>query len=383
MVTEIKRVPSKPSWRVRVLLVAGSLFFCLLFAEIVLRLFWTPIRFQGDRMFGRHPDYGIAPLALAKGRDVSVEYDKTFEHTAQRLRGSRLVRAERDEHTRARVLLLGDSFTYGLGCNNDETFASRLSARWPDVEIINAGSNGYGQLEELAVLDLLGGATKPDLAVIMFFWNDLENSGRKNAPRYELASDGHIRRIKPARPPGDPLQLWPEERRALHWPWRTTFVYEVCKQATDAVRYRWLGIRPRRIRDEAQKEAAWKRTEPLFALLKRRADEIGVRLVCVCVPDHNQVNPKAVIRNIGPVNFEVQQRLQKVCEQNGILYFDPLPYFRSTFAKRNAADPPLYYYVNRHLTPAGNVVMADFLADVLSPLLPSKKSSNPAGTARQ
>lgn len=374
-----KQISPSPTWRVRLLLIGGSLLFSLLLAESALRLFWMPVRLQGDPMFGMHPDYGSAPLAGGKGQSVTIEYHTTFEHTAQRLRGGRLVRAERDKDTSGRVLFLGDSFTYGLGSNNDETFVARFAAHRTDVETINAGSNGYGQIEELAVLDLLGGATKPDLAVIMFFWNDLEDSRRTDGSRYELAADGRVHRIQPATPPGDPLKLWPVEIAGRRSTWETFYVYELCKEATDALRYQWLGTRPRRIRDEAQKEAAWKRTEPLFALLKRRADEIGTQLVCVCIPDHNQVNPKAVIRNIDPVNFEVQERLQKVCAQNGIPYFDPLPSFRAAFAKRNAAEPPLYYYVDRHMSPAGNAVMGDYLAEVLGPLLPPK--DKPAGAA--
>jgi GDSL-like Lipase/Acylhydrolase family len=358
---------------------SGSLVVCLLFAEAVLRLVWTPVGLQGDPDSGKHPDYGFAPLAGAKGRRVRVEYTQTFEHTAQRLRGNRLVQAERDAQMRARILFLGDSFTYGLGANNDETFVSRLAVRWPDVELINSGCSGYGQIEELAVLDRLGGAIKPDLTVIMFFWNDLTDSRRTNGPLYELATDGHVRRVQPAAAPEDPLKLWPLQTGSRRSRWHTPYFLELCREATAAFRKRWLGTRPNRSRAEEQKEADWKRTEPLFAMLKRRADEIGTRLVCVCIPDHNQINPQAVIHSIEPVNFEVQQRLERVCRQNGIAFFDPLPYFREVFARRSPKEPPLFFYVDRHMTPAGNVVMADYLAAQLGPLLPAKTSREPEG----
>ena len=333
------------------------------------------MRLQEDRAIGKHPDYAFAPLAGAKGRRVRLEYTTTFENTLQRLRGNRLVKAERDAQTRARILFLGDSFTYGLGANNDEAFVSRMAARWPDIEVINSGCDGYGQVEELAVLDRLGGATEPDLTVIMFFWNDLEDNRRTNSLRYELSADGRVQRVQPATTPEDPLKLWPLETGTRLSPWHKLYLLDLYEEATAALRYRWLGMRPRRIVNEEQKEAAWQYTEPLFAMLKRRADEIGTRLVCVCIPDYNQVNPQAVIRNIGPVNFEIQQRLERVCRQNGIAFLDPLPFFRAAFAQRRHTDAPLFYYVDRHMTPAGNVVMADYLATQLGPLLDVKTPS--------
>jgi len=67
--------------------------------------------------------------------------------------------------------------------------------------------------------------------------------------------------------------------------------------------------------------------------------------------------------------MSIKRRSRTSKDLNGAQIGKTAPDFRSAFAKRNTADPSLFYYENRHLTPTGNVVMADFLADVLDPLL--------------
>ena len=45
-----------------------------------------------------------------------------------------------------KIYIFGDSFTFGHGVNDDETFANIISSVWLDhrVKVVNAGANGYG-----------------------------------------------------------------------------------------------------------------------------------------------------------------------------------------------------------------------------------------------
>jgi len=53
------------------------------------------------------------------------------------------------------VLLVGCSFTFGWAVSDDQTWAWRLQALRPDLEIENRGVEGYGTLQALLLLDEL------------------------------------------------------------------------------------------------------------------------------------------------------------------------------------------------------------------------------------
>jgi lysophospholipase L1-like esterase len=369
-----RKVRRQIQFRAKLVLLLAATGFAFLAAEIILRLCWRPIATLNVETRGPHPDYGFAPLASATGRFVRSEYNVGFQHTAQRMRGSVIRKAERETGTRARILFLGDSFTYSIGTEEKDSFTSLLSRKWPDIEIINTGCTGYGQREELAVLDKLGGELKPEITVVGFFWNDLEDVLRTE-PAYAVNADGKVRRVSPADAPSDPLRLWPAQPSLPQSKWHTCYVYELIRQATAAARHRYTGLmRPRQIQTPEAMEHAWQLLDAQFRLIKIRADEIGTRLVVIAIPDYNLVNPASTISSIKPLNFDVQARIKAVCEKNRIEEHDLLETMQDAFKANGGADGarirPLYYEFDRHLTVEGNRVIAEYLASLLDPMLP-------------
>lgn len=79
-----------------------------------------------------------------------------------------------------RILVLGDSITFGEGVWLEETFAKRLEKdlqEFPNkkIEVINAGVCGYNTLEEYLYLRERGIKLDPDIVIIAFYLNDAEN----------------------------------------------------------------------------------------------------------------------------------------------------------------------------------------------------------------
>ena len=360
--------------RAKVVLLFAAVAFALFASEIILRICWAPVVTLNVETRGPHPDYGFAPLAGASGRFVRTEYNVSFQHTLQRMRGTCIRKAERASGTRARILFLGDSFTYSIGTEERDSFTSRLAASWPDVEIINTACTGYGQREELAVLDKLGATMKPDVTVIGFFWNDLEDILRRE-PAYAVNADAKVRRVSPPDTPADPLRFWPEQPAYPRAKWKTCYVFELVRQATSAARHKYTGLtRPRQLRTPEAMDHAWRLLDEQFRLIKLRADEIGTHLIVVCIPDYNLVNPQAVISSIKPLNFEVQAGLKEICARHGIEEYDALDAMKTAFNSNGgtagAKTKPLYYEIDRHLTVEGNRVMAEYLTSLLDPMLP-------------
>jgi lysophospholipase L1-like esterase len=76
-----------------------------------------------------------------------------------------------------RVIVFGDSYTFGWGVRQEETYAAQLQQllqkAWPQlyVEVWNAGCNGYSLMQEVASLRRLN-SCRPDLTVISCSFND-------------------------------------------------------------------------------------------------------------------------------------------------------------------------------------------------------------------
>lgn len=77
-----------------------------------------------------------------------------------------------------RILMLGDSFTFGFPVNDEETFAhlieQGLRARGYPVEVINGGVSGYSPTLEYVSLrdDFL--KFEPDLVMVWYDYGDLQ-----------------------------------------------------------------------------------------------------------------------------------------------------------------------------------------------------------------
>ena len=92
---------------------------------------------------------------------------------------------------RRRIVSLGDSFTIGYEVAATETFSSVLEARLRaaglDVEVLNCGVSGFSNAEECLYLERELLNYSPDLVLVSFFDNDLDDnirtglSGRRRA----------------------------------------------------------------------------------------------------------------------------------------------------------------------------------------------------------
>jgi hypothetical protein len=106
-----------------------------------------------------------------------------------------------------RMLVVGDSFTWGFGVQREEIWHERLEARHPDWEILNAGVAGYATDQQLLYLEHRGLALEPDLVLLLFHPNDLlENAEHATSgyykPYFERRADGSLELRQVPVPPG-------------------------------------------------------------------------------------------------------------------------------------------------------------------------------------
>jgi len=78
-----------------------------------------------------------------------------------------------------RILVLGDSFAWGYGVEQDEIFSERLeNMLGQDYEVLNAGITGYGTDQELLFFEKEGFKYDPDIVLVAFASNDFMSDNR-------------------------------------------------------------------------------------------------------------------------------------------------------------------------------------------------------------
>lgn len=123
--------------------------------------------------------YGMRP-----GAEAEVDGFR-FRVSPQRTRGPE-VPAVKPAHER-RLLCLGDSFAFGLWCDEEETLVARLAAlaNAREAELgsgiawraLDLGVPGYHLGQTLRAFEQDGLALQPDLVVLYFNTNDIEQTG--------------------------------------------------------------------------------------------------------------------------------------------------------------------------------------------------------------
>jgi hypothetical protein len=148
----------------------------------------------GPPRFAFDPVRGEIPVPNQVGRQRQPgDYDFTYSNNSLGFRGSREFGPK--QPGRVRLLLLGDSFTYGVGVNDDQTFAAQLErllrSQRLDAEVINAGAPGKGTDYELKLFQTIGAGLQPQVTVLCFFSNDFADNAR--GEYYAVGPHGELR----------------------------------------------------------------------------------------------------------------------------------------------------------------------------------------------
>ncbi|EFL50332.1 lipolytic protein G-D-S-L family [Solidesulfovibrio fructosivorans JJ]] len=372
---------SAPRGARRLIFLAGFLVFCLcLGVHLAISLYWA---FTGSRPAVRVEPRGYAnvlgdmePRLRVTAREIDgLPYTVTTNN--QGFRGEEPVSAEKTADG-LRVLCLGDSFTYGVGVDDDATYPALLETllrrRLPDrdVQVINAGVPFYDIFDELSYFREKGAKLKPDVVVVQFFINDLEAMGGTFFREDLLARQGGrynpLERATGREAVDRRLNQWLEKR----FPRLTRFVksglppsgpsraetgplagYHV--RPTDA-EHALLGNRQRLLTADpgVARSRLWSNYRRALLALRDAVVSTGARFLFVLAPDAAQVREDFNQPALALVPF---------CRENGIPVIDLARQLRAMSGE--AVDR--YYLLprNGHLSAEGNTVMATAVAEAI------------------
>ena len=189
------------------LLVLASIFLTLLVAEALLRV--VPLGFStsagGDRGYFSQfdPELGWAPVPSTTQYHTVDGFSVRVHQNSLGLRSSTET-ALKNDGTRHRVIVLGDSYVWGFGAEQEDIFTEPSTHGRDDLELINLGVSGYGTDQELLLYRRLGKKIEADEVVLVFTtYNDISNNmSRKQYGYYKpvfsnngklVVHDSHVR----------------------------------------------------------------------------------------------------------------------------------------------------------------------------------------------
>jgi hypothetical protein len=329
--------------------------------ELGLRAFWTGYYVKVQKAYAQpHPVRGWSNRPSVSVPYGEPEFSTLVTHNAFGYRGRAIERERRPGSVR--VLTLGDSFAYGIGVGDDETFSAQLERLAPGLEVINTGVNGYGTGQELLLLRDEGLAFQPDVVLLSFFWNDIGNSYRNRAVHFSVDAGELVYPTAPdpgaASGPAVSADAAPSPQRRT---WlRHSYAYRFLSDRLKLAGY-WLRVALRLPLEESDfvseqtREAAWQLGFFLLREIDRISRQAGARLVLLVIPDQVQVEPGLRVTGLEPADYEVQERLLAFAAQQGIPVVDPLPALRAAHAESGEL---LYYLRDRHLRARGHALVA-------------------------
>lgn len=266
------------------------------------------------------------------------------------------------------TMMVGDSFTFGLGVNDDATFVHRLQAERPGGStFMNSAVPGYSTDQESLLIEQRVAAFKPDhIFLVVYVGNDLFDNQlgfplQVSSPKpYFVVTEGALeqrnRPVPAARKPRDAADLvtavWGADPG--QWPWRVR-----AEQMSELFRVISQSLLPMSDHRDEMKARFTPALRLFDLLLQRIANECArnhVRLTVVTLAGRSFVNTPTSISGQYQEVFRAHVLASAAARRLPVIDVAGL------MQARYRQDKGDWFYPNDgHLNPAGHRVVAEIL----------------------
>jgi hypothetical protein len=164
-----------------------SFIFLFIAGELITRAFGVTVVYKYDAALGWKPIANFAAkIKVLDHAGERYEIDYSTNESGFRAFGD-------PESSRKRILIVGDSFTGDPFTSDEEAYFGIVKKKLP-VEVFAIGAGGYGTLQQLLLIEKIAEKVKPDLLVLQFCSNELENNS------YFFEGNSIVRNQKNLRP---------------------------------------------------------------------------------------------------------------------------------------------------------------------------------------
>ena len=341
------------------ILLSGILFFLL---EGSVRLL-APQQSRMEMVNGE--SLGVSDSVLGhRLRPGAVAVDRAIEFTAryaineQGLRDGVVHHASRSEE-RTRFLVLGDSFTFGVGNDYEHIWPvlveRTLAARGRRVELLNAGVPAFDTRLEILYLNQLFAQTTPAAVILTFLPNDLFTNNPLQGKGEKADHAQPV--VVSADEKSETLHIVTLLQRLLMNSDRVySFLYRI------TARRQYFELPP-----TAELEFRLATTHDLLREAARFCRERGVPLVVLSIPQQFQVLVEGRgYRYEGMDMHYIDREFGRLAVEEGFRWISTLDTLASTYREKRE---DLYYRFDGHLNERGNRVVAEYFADQLDPVV--------------
>src|SRR3989338_2445404 len=261
-----------------------------------------------------------------------------------------------------RIMFFGDSFTWGYGVSNSETFIEKLSSLFPkdSLELINCGVPGYGTDQEYLYFKKIGSLWKPDIVILLLFDYDIavdnirgnhENGYLK--PYFDFDDHGSlILKNHPVKKfiPKDEKKVTPSVQLKYTY---LPLTYQILSKRLRFLKYDILKTNKTlwnfslKLKSKKDLHKGFFITREILKLFKAEADTLGATLIVVAGHEQSHLQKNPSINLIALKDF---------FQKNNILYIDP---YESLY--RENKKNPLYIQHDSHWNAHGHEIMAHIL----------------------
>lgn len=355
-----------PAWReswIGLGLVLFSIVSSLVVAELAVRALgtdskrWEWRNFLTDpgvtegrwRVLQPDPQLGYVPRPGYSGTDHGRKVLVTFDEHG--LRAHRRA-APSPAGMSPPILVVGDSYAMGEEVHDDETVPAHLQEML-DHRVLNGGVLGYGLDQIVLRAEAMVERFRPGTLVVSFIADDVRRTRMRilwglDKPYFDVVDGGLILRGVPVPPPVEAMKPIDHVRAVLGY----SFLADVVMRRLDLDDY-WLSGQPEHAK-EAHDDG-----EAVSCLLMDRLRQLGrdqgadVLLVA-------QYTPHAWVRE-STLRFEsgIVDEVLACAQASGLRTLDTRNAFETAISEAGVD----HYYINRHMTSAGNRLTAELIAD--------------------
>ena len=360
--------------------------------EIALAFFWPHKIVIHPYHEQYHPVLGWVNKPNVSG-SVHITRSLSFHrtHNSHGLRSLREISYEKAKGVK-RILLLGDSFFWGFGVDDEDIVSEALQRKLgAGTEVVNGSVTGYGTDQELLWLTEEGLKYKPDVVVLGFFpTNDIDEISRSimysyPKPYFELAGKRLIIHNVPVPDTREtrrkafeaPDTVFGRVKQYLRYHTHTYPFLAGRLNAVPVFRRLFLDAglaeeftnrMPGIVEHQLQPERAQDLADALIMEMRRVANENKAQFLLVHIPrrEKGSSEKEELVYGMQPRawNEQVSTYLSSFTKSQGITYLDLLPIVR-----RHEIEGETLYNRSRfdhHWTRQGHAVAADALAEKLA-----------------
>lgn len=278
-----------------------------------------------------------------------------------------------------RILILGDSFTWGFGVNDDEIYTEILESMLDSTEVINFGVTGFNIAQEFLYLKKEGIKYEPDIVIVGLALNDFFDKDLLDSLR-----NAHFHRNinKTATAISEKSNLIGTQLSNIKvYFTNNSFLYNFIIERINTNKKLVKLLVKFGLKDDLQGlvdldrnlmpalnyyspklTRSFKKNKKTLLEIRNFLNKKGVRFIICIIPAIETINKKAFKHSIAYTKFEEKDFnlekpyiiLKNFCESNHIEFINPY----ITFKKKQAESNNLYLKNDMHFSKFGHKLLA-------------------------